>query len=90
MAYAALVQVEIDPGSDVALRHAILDEFVIPEVRSLPGFVRALWLNDRAGTGTCVVVFEDEEGASAGLAVLTRPGGPPLVGSGLHEVEAEA
>jgi hypothetical protein len=82
--------VAIDPSSGGAHRQAILGEFVIPELRALPGFVRAVWLNDRAGTGTCMVVFESEDAAKAGLAVLTRPGGPPVVSSGLHEVEAQA
>jgi hypothetical protein len=90
VAHAAVVQVAIDPDSDVAHRHGILDEFVIPEVRALPGFTRGVWLNDGDGTGTCVVVFGTEEEARAGLALLSRPGGPPVTGSGVHEVEAEA
>jgi hypothetical protein len=88
--HAAVVQVAIEPGSDPAHRHRILDDFVIPEVRSSPGFVKGLWLHDGNGTGTCVVVYETEEEARAGLALLTRPGGPPVKGAGLHEVEAEA
>lgn len=85
-----MVQVAIDPHSGVAHRHEILDEFVIPEVRALPGFTRGVWLNDGNGTGTCVVVFGSEEEARAGLALLTRPGGPPVTGAAVHEVEAEA
>ncbi len=84
------MQVTIDPGSDVAHRLGILSDYVIPEVRALPGFVRSVWLNDGDGTGTCVVVFEGEEGARAALALLTRPGGPPVRSARLHEVEAEA
>ena len=90
MTSAAVVQVAIDPGSDATHRHGILNELVIPEVKALPGFVRGVWLHDGEGTGTCVVVFENKEDARAGLAVLTRPGGPRLLGSGLHEVDAEA
>lgn len=90
MMSAAVVRVAIDPASDPAHRHGILNDVVIPEVKALPGFVRGMWLHDREGTGTCVAVFESEEEARAGLAVLTRPGGPPLLGSGLHEVDAEA
>ena len=85
-----MVQVAIDRGSDVAHRHGILDEFVVPEVRALPGFARGVWLNDGDGTGTCVVVFGTEAEARAGLALLTRPGGPPVTAAGVHEVEAEA
>jgi hypothetical protein len=90
MAHAVVVQVAIVPDSDLAHRRAILHEFVIPEVKALPGFARGVWLNDGEGTGTCVVVFGTEEQARAGLASLTRPGGPPVTASGVHEVEAEA
>ena len=85
-----MVQVAIDPDSDPAHRRGILNEFVIPEVKALPGFARGVWLNDGDGTGTCVVVFGTEEEARAGLALLTRPGGPPVTGSGVHVVEAES
>jgi hypothetical protein len=85
-----VVRVAIDPGSDAAHRHEILHELVIPDVKALPGFVRGVWLHDGEGTGTCVVLFESKEDARAGLAALTRPGGPPLLDSGLHEVDAEA
>jgi hypothetical protein len=90
VAHAAVVQVAIDAGSDPAHRQGILDDLVIPEVKSSPGFVRGLWLHDGNGTGTCIVVYESEEEARAGLALLTRPGGPPVTGTGLHEVGAEA
>jgi hypothetical protein len=36
------------------------------------------------------VVFDAELDATAGLAVLTRDGGPPIRHAGAHEVEAEA
>jgi hypothetical protein len=90
VAHAVVVQVAIETGSDPGHRRGVLDDFVIPEVKSSPGFVRGLWLHDGKGTGTCVVVYETEEEARAGLALLTRPGGPPVTGTGLHEVEAEA
>jgi len=35
-------------------------------------------------------VFESEEAARAGLATLTREGGPPVIGFELHDVEVEA
>jgi hypothetical protein len=54
--HAAVVEVSIEPTSDAAHRHGILEEFVVPEVRALPGFVRGVWMNDGRGTGTCVVV----------------------------------
>ena len=57
MAYAVVVQVRIEPGSDIEHRHAILNNLVIPQVRALPSFLRGSWLNDGAGTGTCIWVF---------------------------------
>jgi len=89
VAHAAVVQVAIHPASDAAHRRGILNDLVVPEVTSLPGFVKGMWLNDRNGTGTCVVVFESEEAARVGLATLTREGGPPVIGFGLHDVEVE-
>ena len=83
-AYAAVVQVAIDPVADPAHRHGILEEFVIPELRALPGYRKSLWLVDGEGSGTCIVVFDDAESARVGLEVLTREGGPPTVSAGIH------
>ena len=44
-------------------------------------------MNDGGGTGTCVVLFDTEDHASAAIVPLTRPGGPPIISSGVHEVE---
>lgn len=88
-AYAAVVQVAIDPVADPTHRHGILEEFVIPELRSLPGYRNSLWLVNGEGGGTCIVVFDDAESARVGLEVLTREGGPPTVSAEIHEVEAE-
>ena len=87
MAHAVVIQVKIDPDSDREHRHSILNEFVVPEAKALPGFVQGIWMNDGAGTGTCVVVFDTEDQASAAIDPLTRPGGPPIISSGVHEVE---
>jgi hypothetical protein len=89
MRHAVVMQVTIDPDSDREHRHSILNEFVLPEVRALPGFERGIWMNDRAGTGTCVVVFDTELNARDAIGMLTREGGPPILGCDLHEVEAE-
>ncbi len=88
-AYAAVVHVAIEPGSDPAHRRGILDEFVLPELRALPGYLKSLWLFDEVNIATCIVVFDTSEAAQAGLEVLTREGGPPTLAAGIHEVEAE-
>jgi hypothetical protein len=40
MAHAVVVQVRIEPGSDIGHRHAVLNDFVIPQVKALAGFVK--------------------------------------------------
>jgi hypothetical protein len=87
MAHAVVIQVKIDPSSDREHRHSILNEFVVPETRALRGFEHGIWMNDGAGTGTCVVVFDTEDHATAAIEPLTRPGGPPIISSSVHEVE---
>jgi hypothetical protein len=89
MAHAVVIQVRIEPGSDIGHRHAILNDFVIPQVKALPGFQKGTWLNDGAGTGTCVEVFDTEDNARAAVAPLTPANGPAVVSAGVHAVEAE-
>lgn len=81
---------KIEVGSDRAHRHAILNNYVVPQVTALPGFQKASWMNDQVGTGMCIVVFDTEEHAAAAVPALTPPGGPAVIGSGVYEVEIEA
>jgi hypothetical protein len=90
MTYAAVVEVKIDGDSDVSYRHSILNDYVLPEIKALPGFNKGTWLNDGVGTGVCVVTFDTEEHAEAAVASLTRPGGPPEISSGVYKVQIEA
>jgi hypothetical protein len=89
MSYAVVIQVEIDPDSDRQHRHAVLNEFVLPETRALPGFEKGIWMNDGAGTGACVVVFDSETHARNAIDSLTPAGSPPILTSGVYEVELE-
>jgi hypothetical protein len=86
---AAVVEIVVEPGSDPAHRHGVLNEFVLPELRALPGYVKSLWLENGGGAGMCIVVFEEASQARAGLDVLTRDGGPPTIRAGIHEVGLE-
>ena len=90
MAHAVVIRVEIDANSDVEHRHAILNDFVIPEAKALPGFQKGMWMNDGAGTGTCVVVFDTEGNAKSAVTTLTPAGGPRVIDRRVHEVEIEA
>jgi hypothetical protein len=89
MAHAVVIQVKIDSDSDREHRHSILNEFILPEATSLPGFEKGIWMNDGAGTGTCVVVFDTEPQAKNAIDPLTPDGGPPIIACGVHEVEVE-
>jgi hypothetical protein len=90
MSHAVVIQVEIDPNSDVTHRHAILNEFVIPQAKALPGFQKGSWMNDGAGRGTYVVVFGTEEQARCAPIPLMPEGGPPVIKIGVFEIEIEA
>jgi hypothetical protein len=89
MGCAVLLQVVIDPNSDIEHRHSILNQFVIPAAKSLPGFLRGTWMNDGSGVGTCIAIFDTEANAKAAVTALTPEGGPPVIGVGIHEVEVE-
>jgi hypothetical protein len=90
MAHAVVIHVEIDAESDAAHRHAILNDHVVPEVKALAGFEKAVWMNDGVGTGMCMVVFDTEEHAKAAITALTPPVGPAMISTDIYEVEIEA
>jgi hypothetical protein len=89
MPHAVVLQVRIEPGSDIEHRHAVLNDFVIPQVKALPGFRKATWLNDGAGVGTCIVTFDSEQNARAAIAPLTPANGPAVISAGVHAIEVD-
>jgi hypothetical protein len=89
MTHVVVIQVELAPDSDIEHRHSILKDFVIPEAKALPGFQKGMWMNDGAGTGTCVIAFDTEDHAKSAIIPLTPAGGPALISRGVHEVEME-
>lgn len=90
MAYAAFVQVEVDPSSDLEHRQAILNQFVVPELKKMPGFKTAMWLNDGRGVGTCVALFATNDQAMRSLDVLSPSNGPRVILAETCAVEVEA
>jgi hypothetical protein len=90
MTHAVVIQVKLDPDSGIEHRHAILNDYVIPEAKALPGFLKGTWMNDGVGTGTCVVVFDTEGNAKSAVTPLTPAAGPAVIMSGVYEVEVEA
>lgn len=89
MPYAVVLQVKIDPDHDARRGQSPLEHEIVPEVTGLPGFQLASWLNDGEGTGLCLFEFDAEENARSAMAVLTPPGGPVAVGSGVFAIELE-
>jgi hypothetical protein len=85
-----VVQVNLDPNSDTAHGHSILNDIVIPEAQALPGIQEGTWMNDGAATVTCVIVFVTADNANAAVAPMTPDAGPPLISCGVFEVEIEA
>jgi len=88
--HAVVIHVELSPDSDIEHRHSALNDIVIPGAKALPGFQKGMWMNDGAGTGTCVVVFDTEENAKSAMVPLTPAGGPAVISCGVTEVEVEA
>jgi hypothetical protein len=66
-----VIQVRIDPDSDRSTdtRYAMTSYF-LKQGRYL-GSRRGTWMNDGAGTGTCVVVFDTEPHAKDAIDPLT-------------------
>jgi hypothetical protein len=89
MAHTVLIQVKLDLNSDIKHRHAILNDFVIPQVKALPGFQKGTWMNDGVGTGTCVVVFDSEDNAKSAVTAPTPVGGPPIISCAVCEMEID-
>lgn len=79
MDYAAVVQVEVHPTSDIEHRHSVINEYILPAVKKLVGFKSAMWLNDGQGVGTCIAQFETEEQAGRSLEVLAPSNGPRVI-----------
>lgn len=75
MTHAVAVRVKIETDSDLAHRRSVLDDSVIPEVKELPGFQKATWMNDGPGTGLCIVVFDTQGHARAAVTPLTPANG---------------
>jgi hypothetical protein len=89
MAYAAFVQVAVDPTSSIEHRHSVLNEFILPAMKKLDGFKSAIWLNDGQGVGTCIAQFDTREQAKRSLDVVAPGNGPRVIHAGTCEVELQ-
>ena len=64
---------QIDGSAD------LVRDRVVPQVRSAPGFVSAVWLSDGSGRTLNVLVFESERAASAALEQARSAPRPPFM-----------
>jgi hypothetical protein len=76
--HALLVAVKVDPaGNEAAMR--MLNEQVVPTIKSARGFVAGYWMRDEAaGMGYSIAVFDGEQAANDARDNAVRPpeGGP--------------
>ena len=90
MAYAVVLQVKLPEEGRSEEGRRLLEEVVVPNAKSQPGFQRGAWMNNGAD-GMGVVVFDTEGNANAALEQLKPPPeGPTLVSSHVYEVNVEA
>lgn len=92
MPFAAVVEVNLedrDTGSSVKL----LEEGMIPLLKSLPGFQSARFVRSLdGGRGVATVIFGTEGDAKAALEAMETkrpPGSPPIEATGLSEMMIE-
>jgi len=68
----------------------MLNDVVVPQVKSHAGFQRGMWMHEGAN-GMAIVVFDTAEHAGAAKDTLKPPpGGPTLVSSVVFEIDVEA
>lgn len=90
MAHAVVIHVKLPEGGRSEEGRRMLDEIVVPNAKSQPGFKSGIWMNN-GEDGRAVVVFDSEDQARSALSVLQPPpGGPTLVSSEVYEVAVEA
>lgn len=90
MTHAVVVQVKLPEDGRSEEGRRMLDEVVVPNAKSQPGFKSGIWMNN-GEDGRAVVVFDSEEQARSALNVLKPPpGGPTLISSEVYEVVVQA
>jgi len=86
--FALFTAVEFAPaGRDAAVK--MLGEYIVPELKKLPGFVRGTWFGDET-TGHGLVIFETEDQARQAAESVVAVEGMTVTRSGVYLVDAEA
>ncbi len=70
-AHATLARFEVDLSREEEQRVA-LERFIVPGVRSFPGFVSGLWTLDRAASESIVMLTYDSREAAESMAANIR------------------
>jgi len=90
MAHAVVMQVKLPEGAGPDQAQQMLDDIVVPQAKSQPGFAHGMWMHD-GPNAMGIIVFESAENAEAAKdALKPPPGGPQLVSISVYEVRAEA
>ena len=88
MAHAVVMQVNL--VGDAVEGMKMLDEIVIPAAKAQPGFQRGSWMHSKSMTGTAVIVFDNEDHATAAMnALQPPPGGPTVINCAVFEIARE-
>jgi hypothetical protein len=93
--HAFIIHGKADPGHEDEARKR-LEDVVVPQAKTRPGFVRGTWLRDLdTGEGIGVVLFESEDQARQAVEEIRTQGPPPdasftIQSVGAYEVVAEA
>ena len=91
MPFAAVVMVKIE--GDPALSQKMLEETLVPRIKSRPGFQRARFMRSLDGTtGVGAVTFDTEANARAGIDTMTTdrpPEAPAVQSTAIYEVILE-
>lgn len=69
--YAVIRKYQLDQGVSAELDRKI-QEFFVPLLKNVPGFVAYYWLDDAKGTGASLSVFQDKAGAEESVRIAAR------------------
>lgn len=90
LAHAVVIQVTLPGDGRDEEGRKMLEQVVVPNAKSQPGFKSGVWMN-KDNEGRAVVIFDTEANAKAARDNLKPPpGGPTLVSAEVYEVGAEA
>jgi len=90
MAHALVMQVKLMDGGASEEGRRMLEEVVVPNDKSQPGFQSGTWMNDE-GNGMGVAIFDSAEHAAAAQeAPGPSPRGPELISTGIYVVGGTA